>query len=307
MAGRLKRSCAGIVALGVLVVTQRARAAEVMLEGQGVAVDAARLRTLVTLELGRRADTQDLRVAVTVDGEHARVLLTLHGASPLPGDIDLRGSADPERAIALLVGVLATTPVSSTEAAREPPQAASYGGANGAPPDTPSSSESAPRHLYGLASLDFRLLARGGALTSAPRIEAGVAWPSWGRAGLVVRYTYASADDALGAIDAHCITGGPSMTFRLLERGRFTIGAGPRAEVGVAFASGHGVLGRNTSGEVFVGAAAVEAAVAVAALRVVVGLEGGWAARGLSLFAEERRVLELSGPFVGAGVGVGLP
>ncbi len=277
MATRLKRASAGLVALVVLVVTRSAWAADVVLEGQGVVIDAARLRTLVTLELGRSADAQDVRVTVRVDGERARVLLTLPGMSPPAGEIDLHGSGDPERTIALLVGVLATTPVSSTEIAAEPPQRAGPGDANGAPRAFSNASEAPSRHFYGLASLDLRLLVRVGALTTAPRVEAGVALPSWGRAGVVVRYTYASADDALGTIDTHGITGGPSMMFRLLERGRFTIGAGPRAELGVAFASGHGVLGRNTSGEVLVGAAATETTFALAPIRVVVGLEGGWA------------------------------
>ncbi len=93
------------------------------------------------------------------------------------------------------------------------------------------------------------------------------------------------------------------MTDTLLARGPFTIGTGPRLELGAVASSGDGANGTSRSAFTIAGAWAVELRAKLGPVAVLVAGEAG-VSRGLVLLADDRDVLHVSGPFVGGSLGV---
>lgn len=304
MVARLTAASVALGLLGGAGWAQTARAADVHVTGPTVRVDAARLGVLVDLELG--ALVTQARVDVALDGDHARVTVSREGATPASGEVDLRGAADRERALALFVGELSkieevSAPAAVDEAGARPPV--------GAPARSTKATLATPRAGWrGELGLWFgaRVLLRDGTALATPHVELGKDNGRL-RVGLLARYAYGAGNDALGTVTAHTVSGGAAATLRILQAHRVSLGVGPRAEVGVGFANGAGAGGRSTAAPVLSGALAVEGNLSTGPVRLRASAEGGWLALGLNLLAADRSVVQLSGPFLGATLGVAIP
>ena len=284
------------------------------MRGTRANLDVAKLEGLVRLELGERGGAA--RVVVTiVDADRAEVTLARLGADrppeePRRGVVELRGAADVERTIALFVGELARTaepPPAAPAPATTPAPATPAPTAEAAQPTPPADSASSRLRATVLASFGARWTASGGAIVLTPHLEGGVVVRDALRLGAIARYGSASADDPIGSVSAHSGSGGLAATLRLASSGGLALWTGPRAEIGVVAARGDGPGASSASSLVLSAAWAIEARAALGPIDGVLALEGGWLGRGLELRADDRTVLELSGGFAGASLGVGLP
>lgn len=255
-------------------------------------LDARKLESLVALELGKDA-ARVSRVAIEVRGRSAAITLVV-GTGKRTATVAL-AETEPERGVALFVGELARgpSPAPAPIVAPSPSPAP-------APVVAPSPS---PRwELSLLGAIGARAMTTRGALLVTPQLEVGTRAGGF-RIGATARYGYTSADDALGRVDAHLFTGGLAVTDTLLARGPFTIGTGPRLELGAVAGSGDGANGTSRSAFIIAGAWAVELRVKLGPVAVLVAGEAG-VSRGLVLLADDRDVLHVSGPFVGGSLGV---
>jgi hypothetical protein len=295
-----KRLTATALGVALAIAAPSAHAADVELSGSGV--DKRALDDLIRLELG--PSTALDRIVVRVADGHAEVELHAkerrrRGTVALP-----RGQE--ERTIALFVGELARRFDAEPEAVPpEPPPLAPV-----APPDLAERPEPAPPPPpatrdselapFVLATMGARWLAAGGDLVATPRIEAGLSPSRALRLGILARYGYARSSDVLGTARAHLVSGGVAATHSLAS----AIATGPRVEIGGVFARGEGSSGASASAVALVGAWELELRLRVAgAFTMLATVEAGWHARGLDLRADDRTVLEISGPFAGASLG----
>jgi hypothetical protein len=137
----------------------------------------------------------------------------------------------------------------------------------------------------------------------SPRLEAAIAPIEPLRLGVVARYAFATGDDPLGTVRAHAFAGGVSATWRFVSTVGWSAGTGPRVELGGIWARGDGVGGSRASGLSLAGAWEIEGNARVArTMELTAGLELGWL-RGVDLYADDRRVLGLTGAFGGASIG----
>ncbi len=141
-----------------------------------------------------------------------------------------------------------------------------------------------------------------GALLVTPRLELAARIAGL-RVGLTARYGYTAADDALGTARAHLLTGGIAVTDRIFKRGVFGLGTGPRIELGGIAGQGDGANGSSSTAFTIAGSWAVELRAELAPVTLFVTGDVG-VSRGLVLQADERDVLHVSGPFVGAALGL---
>lgn len=148
----------------------------------------------------------------------------------------------------------------------------------------------------------MRVMTTHGALLVTPRLELAARIAGL-RIGLTARYGYSSDDDVLGTARAHLFTGGIAVTDRVFKRGVFGLGTGPRVELGGIAGQGDGANGTSTTAFTIAGSWAVELRAELAPVTVFVAGDVG-VSRGLVLRADQRDVLHLSGPFVGAALGL---
>lgn len=146
----------------------------------------------------------------------------------------------------------------------------------------------------------------GGAAVVSPRVEGGLRASKALRLGVIARYAYASAEDPLGRVTVHGVTGGVAATFTVLARRSFAVASGPRVELGWLGGSGEGQNGRSTSTFAASGAWEIELSVPLGPVTLFGAVEGGALVRGLQLRADERTVLDMSGALLGASAGVAL-
>lgn len=280
--------------------------------GDRATLDATKLDELIALELG--ADASRVRaVAVDVHGSRAEIDVRL-------GDDARRASVaiaatEPERALALFVAELARgtavpeQPPSAAATAPPPPSApppttpAPSEAERVAPPRSSDASTAEPLAFSLLATMGARFATSRGGVTATPHIELGARRRDLFRIGAIVRYGYASSDDALGTIRAHSLTGGVAGTYVVASGASLALATGPRLELGVIAGHGDGTNGEASSAFTFTGAWELELSVKLGAISLLGSVEGGSILRGIELRADDRSVLYLSGPFVGFALG----
>jgi len=308
-----------VVTLVVLVADpSRALGAGVEVRGPRSKLDVTKLEALVRLELGDRESTTNvivtLKSASAESAESADVLL-MRGGDSRTGSVELRGSADAERAIALFVGELARSdgaPPPPPAVAATPPKPAPApepppaGEAPNAAEDRTEASGSTSTLRPALAGqMGLRLMGSGGAIVFTPHLEGGITVLDVVRLGVLARYGYATSDDPLGTVTVHTVSGGLASTVRVLSGSRFSAWTGPRFEVGTMAGSGDGAGQRTASSLALFVAWVLEGRMRIGGYDAILGVEGGSVGGGLDLRADDRSVLSLSGGFVGLSAGVG--
>lgn len=275
--------------------------------GDRGALDAPRLEGLVALELGADAP-RVVRVVVTVRSGRAAVDVEVdkeHRQSSLA-----MSAVEPERALALFVAELArgtlaperTEPVVPEPAESAMPPAAAPVAPPRAPP--PPATTSDPWRLSLLGAMGARVTTARGHVLPSPHLELGARREESLRLGVTVRYASASSDDALGSVQAHLLSGGVAATYVLTSSARFALATGPRVELGVVAGSGEGRNADSATAASFAGVWELELHLRLGALTLVGSVEGGSIFRGVELRADDRAVLDLSGPFAGLALGL---
>jgi hypothetical protein len=143
------------------------------------------------------------------------------------------------------------------------------------------------------------------ALLATARVEGGVVVGRALRLGGFGRFAIAREDDPLGAAHLQIFTFGPSASYVFMSSAAARVSAGPRVELGAAFARGEGQGGKSSTA--FVAGASLELALELRAapwLFPFVAVEAGSRLRGVDVRAEDRHVLDVEGAFVGASAGV---
>lgn len=268
-------------------------------------LDVGRLESLIDLELG--AAHRLTRVIVTIGAEDRVELAVERDGSRRTGTVDVRSASDAERTIALYVGELARNAERSAPPAPPPaPQRTPIG--TGPPSIAGGGQTESPSRLraHVLAAMGGRWMIDGGALMLTPHLEGGVVWRDDFRFGALARYGYASADDRIGSVSAHHVSGGLAATVRFVSTESFEAWTGPRAELGFVTAKGRGTGESSASSVSFAGTWTLEARAVFGSIAVVGSLDLGWMGHGLELRADDRTILRLSGPFIGANAGFAL-
>jgi hypothetical protein len=285
--------------------------ADVRIDGDRARLDAKRLEELVALELGKDAP-RVANVTVTVHDGRSEVDVEVDGEHRTAA-VALDRDVEPERAIALFVAELARGTVKPERV--EPsvaPNPVSLG-VHAVDRTSKSSSSPSPRPLRFaiLGAMGARVTTTRGHLLATPHLELGVARENIFRLGGTIRYAYASADDVLGTVDAHLISGGLAGTLVLTSGSIFALATGPRVELGVAAGRGKSAgdgptIADSTIATTFDAAWALELHSTLGGAALVGILEGGSYLRGVELHADTRDVLHLSGAFAGLSVGIRL-
>ena len=279
--------------------------ADISITGSGRAVDARALDDLVKLELGGVAPLD--AVSVRLDGDRAEVTVT-RSTKTRTGSVVLPAKS-PERTLALFIGELArrfeTEPDPEPESESPPAPMATPPPSTpiAAPPPAPSPPTPERRTpIYGLATTGARLFASTGSVLWTPRLEAGVLGNPV-RIGVMARYGQARASDGLGDATVHAVNGGFAATL-LFE----TFATGPRLELGGLFASGDGSHASSKSSIAPAFSWEIEAHLRAADwLDLLLSIDAGWMWNGLDVRADDRRLLEIGGGFIGASLGFALP
>lgn len=303
------RLTAAVLALATAIASPAAAqttAPSVDLLGERGALDAAKLDTLVRLELGADASLVSA-VTIAVRGRRAEVDVRL--------DVEHRKGSfvietvEPERALALFVAELARGAAMPppARAATEAPAIAQTEERPAAPPlpmVTPGSAASAPPwRVSVLGSIGARIVTAHGALLTTPAVELGARRDGALRLGAVARYAYATSNDPLGSVRAHVAAGGLAATYVLTSGGPLAVATGPRFEAGVVAGRGAGSNGTSTTDLALGVSWALEVHLLLGGVSVVGALEAGTLFRGVELHANERDVLHLAGPFLGFAIG----
>lgn len=297
--GRLLRS--GLLVAALLAFATPARS-EVELRGEAGSIDAATLDSLLRLELG---DARVVRVTVDVKGRRADVEVEV-GPERRTGAIDLP-ERDVERTIALFAAELART----VETPQPPPETPTPAPAP-APAERPPEEPTRESRLAVLAAAGARMLANDGSLMFAARAELGWRYDLY-RFGLSGTFATTSIGDTLGNVGVGMLNGGIAAS-RFVKLGeRTSLALGPRFQVGSLVVKGDGSNAKSVSAFHATAAFEIElhvrlVGIAMSSGRVyplsfLLALDGGLLFPGIEARADERTVIDVSGPFATASAG----
>jgi hypothetical protein len=115
---------------------------------------------------------------------------------------------------------------------------------------------------------------------------------------LAARYAIASAELALGTVDARVVDGGPSIAYRIVGTERLALRGGASLEGAWISGKGEGANAHSASGYGLAAAMQMELTWSVSThARIALGLEAGSLGPGLDLRAGTRIALRASGVF----------
>jgi hypothetical protein len=300
-----------------------------------IAIDDAKLESLIHLELGEKSALIELVVIELGAKSVATVVVARRDGSVTKGAIDLsgaRGAGDVDRTIALFVGEL------SREEKPSPSASASPAPAPAAAPTTTDTTTDAPATPKARDTSNGARLVVGGtgrvvgigrtggnAVVFGPTLGVSLGIGDRARIGALGRVGFASANDRIGKVSALLVGGGIDAAYRLYVSAdrSMKIDTGPRVVAswihgeGIAAAPAAGGGGGASSQQVITtresSALGIDLAWFIDASVILarpfflgLAMEGGWLTPGLDLRADNRKILQVSGASLGATLSIGV-
>lgn len=298
--GRSRRALILLAALALASPANAQTTEHVELRGETQALDRGRLDDLVALELGATRVTR-----IVVDVSRGRAELDVEVAAEHRKASVTIASVEPERALALFIAEIARGTIAPERT--EPATPAAAVPAVPTPRDTTTPAlPPAPLRFSFLGAMGARVTTARGHVMPSPHVEIGVRRDNAFRVGGTLRYAYATADDRLGTVEAHLVAGGVAGSGTLVSGSGLALVTGPRLELGAAFGRGEGTNADKATAWTVAGAWALELHLVFDGATAFVAAEAGSFFRGVELHADDRSVLQLTGPWLGFALGATL-